>query len=199
MELFGPNSRMIEQFLSANWASNRTWQELAMFYRLDEYVGWFPKSLRDGDDVENRDKFWADIWEAWWACCFSEREIWGDDVDDLDSFLRRLIELKYWTLVKRYSTKLEFDQESSIHHHVNVDQSEQVHIDEVWTTHADIRQCLGPVLDDQTKDFLGYLGTLGPDISSYSQEWDVAVSIALFYSKHGCKGTFAKSFSTKIV
>ena len=197
--LFGPNSRLIGQFLSSDWLSNETWQELAMFYRLDEYVGWFPKSLRDGDDVDNSNKFWADVWEAWWACCFSEREIWGDDVDDLVSCLRRLIELKYWTLVKKYSTNLGIDRESSIHHRMNIDQNEQVHTEEVWTTNADIRQCVGSVLKDKNKEFLGYLGILGSDILSYSEEIDIAISSALFYAKHGYKGIFSKDFSTKVI
>jgi hypothetical protein len=108
--------------------------------------------------------------------------------------------LKYWTLVKRYSTKLGFDRESSIHHHVNIDQNEEVHTEEVWTINADIRQCLGSVLkDEKHKESLGYLSTLGSDISSYSEERDVAISTASFYAKHGYKGTFAKSISTKIV
>ena len=35
------------------------------------------------------------------------------------------MELKYWGLMGRYSTKLGVDQEESpIHHHLNIDQSE---------------------------------------------------------------------------
>lgn len=102
-----------------------------MFYRLDECVGWIPKSLRDGNKNEGKDKFWVDIWEAWWACLFFEREIWGDDVEDLVSFLKRMIELKYWGLVEKYSTNRRVDQGVWIDHNVNIDNVQQVPVREV--------------------------------------------------------------------
>jgi hypothetical protein len=163
-----------------------------MLYRLDEYVGWLPNSLRDGDDNKVRDKFWADIWEAWWACCFSEREIWGDDIDDLLSFLRRIIELKYWGLLERYSTDRHPNQEEeSIHHSVNVDEHEKVNIREVWSNDDNICEWLRPAVAAKEKEFLGYLATLGSDISIYDEDPEVAISTALLYSKYGHKGDIA--------
>jgi hypothetical protein len=39
LEAFGPDSRIMAQRVYQDFASNTTWQELAMLYRLDEYVG----------------------------------------------------------------------------------------------------------------------------------------------------------------
>ena len=53
------------------------------------------------------------------------------------------MELKYWGLMGRYSTKLGVDQEESpIHHHLNVDQSEQVHVRQVLRTDDIFVNCL---------------------------------------------------------
>ena len=189
LEVFG-DCRMIEQRVCDDWLSNATWNELAMLYRLDEYVGWFPKSLRGGGHSGDRDKFWADIWEAWWACCFSEREIWGDNIDDLISFLRRIIELKYWGLVERYSTcKQPYQEESSIHRPVSDGENEQVPVREVQRGDNDICEWLGPASPKQKNEFLGYLATIPFDISIYSEDREIAVSIALLYSKYGYRDT----------
>ena len=198
---FHSNSILLELFEECpilhcvydDWLSNATWKELAMLYRLDEYVGWLPKSLRDAGHSKDKDKFWADIWEAWWACCFSEREIWGDDIDDLISFLRRIIELKYWGLVERYSGRKQPVQgESPIHHPVSDGENEQVHVREVQRGDDDICEWLGPALPDQKEDFLGYLATIAFDISVYSEDIEVAVSTALLYAKYGYRGTVSQ-------
>jgi hypothetical protein len=185
---FESENRMMSCIFS-DWTSNKTWQELAMFYRLDEYVGWFPKSLREGGDSKNRDKFWADIWEAWWACLFSEREMWGDGVDDLISFLRRIIELKYWRLLETYSSILQIQMEESTIYHINIDEDD---IREVRREDVDICEWLGPDLANNKTEFLGYLVPIGSDSSVYCEERQVAIQIAEFCSKHRCKGNFLK-------
>lgn len=44
-------------------------------------------------------KLWADIWEAYWACILSEREIWGEDVEDIKCIFRQLLLLKHRALL----------------------------------------------------------------------------------------------------
>lgn len=203
----GPKNRTLHQHVDANWNSNETWKELAMLYRLDEYVGWLPKTLRSGnidDDVKkkaelSRDKFWADIWEAWWACCFWERELWGDDIEDLLSCLRRIMELKYRGLVQGFSTRRIMDGPSN----KNTDRrstmsvvdvrSEQgiVDVKEIRRGDDAICEWLGTALPGKEKDFLGYLANLneelGGPISIFAFDKDVAVSTALAYAKFGYK------------
>ena len=84
-----------------------------MLYRLDEYVAWLPLGFRDPARSKKIDKFWADLWEAWWACLFWEREIWGDGVEDLISCLRRIMSLKYHGLIEMYCTQPSLDRETN--------------------------------------------------------------------------------------
>ena len=115
-ELFGVDNRDITQLVLADWNSNESWTELALLYKFEQYLIWIPKSVkqsiyeRNFGKVKKIDKFWADLWEAWWAAVFLEREMWDDNIDDLLSFLRRLIFLKYRPLVEHYSTVCSLDR-----------------------------------------------------------------------------------------
>jgi hypothetical protein len=190
--LFRPENRMLIQNIYEDWTSNASWQELAMIYRLDEYVGWLPNSLRELDHSPEIEKFWADLWEAWWASCFSEREFWDDDVDDLSCILRRIIEVKYRVLVERYSaTGVIIQTEPSIQNDNRMDEIEpsEVHVEEVWTSNDDIRAWWIPHLSGRDNMFLGYSAKIGSDISCFAQSLEDAVSSAASYFKYGYKGT----------
>ncbi len=193
-DIFGRQNRMIIQSIYADWTSNASWQELAMFYRLDEYVGWIPKTLHEGGKSKKRDKTWADIWEAWWACCFSEREVWGDDIDDLLCILRRIIELKYWGLVERYSATGEFIRSnSSFHGYTNVDESEKIEVQvrEVWTDDDDIHEWINQHSRADKREFLGHCATIGSEISCYAEDREDAISNVVYSHKYGHKGTYS--------
>ena len=49
------------------------------------------------------DKFWADLWEAYWGALFLEREMWNDDQEDLTACLRGLFCVRYPELIDNYA------------------------------------------------------------------------------------------------
>lgn len=218
-ELFGKNNREITQLVLADWKSNRSWTELALFYKFDQYITWLPKSVqksvyeRTFGDIKKIDKFWADLWEAWWAIVFLEREKWDDDIDDLKSIIRRLIFLKYRPLAEHYSTVLIMDRSTrtNIPSVITEDQISMIPID---VNNERIKICIkSKTKYDKDVVPFGYLATLSlpinpdPDsnvssqknsytISLFSSTQEMAKSKAFDYATKGWIGTnhFCRSF-----
>lgn len=87
----------------SDWISNKNWMLLAVSYRLDRYTGWAPRTfidlLNSGSDFsitlqthkekkpKGEIKYWGDIWEAWWASVILERELWNEDIEDIETIL----------------------------------------------------------------------------------------------------------------
>lgn len=177
---------MLRQQAHVNWTLNETGQELALLYRLNNYIGWFVQSPRKIKDAE---KFWADVWKAWWGGCFWEREIWGDDdIEDLLSCLRRIMALKYRGLVQRYSTDRRVARGvSSKREPMNID-SEYVVAREVRREDATICEWIGAPSGNNNCHILGYLATSRCGIEIFAVEESEAVSITVAYAKRGSNG-----------
>ena len=104
-EMLGTDNRYLANTILNHVESNETWRQLAIAYRLDIYVGSLPFGLSFKERINTKtDKFWADIWEAYWGGLFLERELWNESVDDLTSYLRSLLYLRYQPLINVYST-----------------------------------------------------------------------------------------------
>ena len=103
MIFFGFDNGELARNVVHDMQSNETMRQLAVAYRLDRYVGSFPGKLsfKKPPPTEKTkkkmkdEKFWADIWEAYWGALFLERQLWNDRVDDLLSFLQHFIHLRY--------------------------------------------------------------------------------------------------------
>jgi hypothetical protein len=97
--LLGRNNHPLTDHAYDYWISNDNWKVLAILYRLDLYLNWIPPSLdrirgtATSFESVTAQKFYADLWEAYWACLFFEREMWNDQIFDLLLFLRRLLQL----------------------------------------------------------------------------------------------------------
>lgn len=210
-ELFGRDNRGLTQLILDDWKSNDTWMELALSYKFEQYIIWIPKSVKEsihkGEMGKNKktDKFWADLWEAWWAGVFLEREMWGDDIDDLMSVLRRLMFLKYRQLAEHYSTACFLDRNQSNIPFIATD--DQVLVTDIHAKDERIKKYLGKTSSLYTNDLIpyGYLATLpipvdlipdsnvspGTDshnISVFSMKRDIAISKTLAYAREGYTG-----------
>jgi hypothetical protein len=84
-EFFGVDNLSLVNLLYARTVSNQTFKDLAITYRLDQCVG-----------VERAtyDKFWADLWEAYWGALFLERQLWNEGDEDLVRFIREMVFLR---------------------------------------------------------------------------------------------------------
>jgi hypothetical protein len=91
-QLFGPENKNLITLILHDWISNLNWMILAVSYRLDRYLGWFPKKYRKllspgsvlsenlikfkeykSQKFENGEiKYWIDIWEAYWGTLILE-------------------------------------------------------------------------------------------------------------------------------
>ena len=150
IDLLGEDNRTLCQSVHVHWTLNEASQDLALLYRLNKYIGWSSKSPRK---IHRAVKFWADGWKAWWGCCFWEREVWGDDVKDLLSCLRRIMALRYRGLVQRYSTNRRVNRGgSSKHDRMNI--VGETPAREVRREDATICEWLGPPSGDNKKIFL---------------------------------------------
>jgi hypothetical protein len=162
-----------------HWTLNATVQELAMLYRLDSYVGWFPESFKKTD----QDKFWVKIWKAWWACCLYERELWDDDIQDLICFLQRIMAIKYDGLVQRYSTYRRVQRGGP----TNVVDKDKLDVKEIRRKTPEICEWIGHINVDGD-EILGYLTTTPFSGSVYAVSETGVRSIASAYAQYGYKG-----------
>lgn len=111
------NRKLVKRILD-DWLSNDNWLSLAIVYRLDRFVG--PEFIREAikvneiifqvgkSQVGNKQKgkegyaslkALADLWEAYFAGLIEERELWLEDMDDIERFFRRLLIMKYQKLI----------------------------------------------------------------------------------------------------
>ena len=82
-EYFGPDNPRLVNMIHDHLVSNEVWKELAVAYKLPLYIG-VARTRYD-------DKWWADVWEAYWGALFIERQFWNDNEEDLTAVLRRLV------------------------------------------------------------------------------------------------------------
>lgn len=185
LELFGRINYQLYRFVHIHWSSDETIQELSILYRLNQYVGWSPTPLRT-IITKKGNNFWVDIWKVWWASCFREREIWGDDIEDLLSCLRRIITSKYRGLVQQFTTNYRLIQGDSSNETSVVAIK---HANEGIVLRGDDVICkwIGQS-PDRKATVLGYLSPIGIDIPIYAVEQGKAASAALVYAKRGFKG-----------
>lgn len=186
-DLLGQDNRALHNYVHVNWNSTSTTEELARLYRLNDYVNWCPKSPRQ---IKGAKKYWVDLWKAWWGACFWEREVWGDDVEDLLSCLRMIMEMKYRGLVQEYSTNRQVIRErSSDHDRMNVVGREQVVVRPVLRGNVEICGYLGPAAHDIKNIILGYVATNRDfaGISIYATDESRADSTFITYANRGFK------------
>ena len=103
-EFFGEDNSNLVNIIYEAATSNDSWRDCAIAYKLHMYVGVPPRSQRT-------DKFWADMWEAYWGALFIERKLWNDDEEDLISWLRVLLYLQLETLIEDFGVKPLFTSE----------------------------------------------------------------------------------------
>jgi len=87
-EFFGADNTALVNNVHDIVVSNDTCRNLAIAYDLHLYLGLPPRKKWN-------DKWWGDVWEAYWAALFIERKLWNDDDEELTSTLRRLIYLQF--------------------------------------------------------------------------------------------------------
>jgi hypothetical protein len=177
-EFFGDdNNKPLINIIVADWVSNRNWMMLAVSYRLDRYAGWaiknhrhllkagsnlsttlleYPKKDPDTGEI----KYWADLWEAWWACVFRERELWNEEIEDIKSIFRQLIFFKYQKILK-YST-WNWALKSSLGE-MNVAVAEDVTATKVVRSDPELEECLGPSTKQNKDNTFGYIAKLAKD------------------------------------
>jgi len=202
LELLGQGNIVLHPIVQYHWHSITTKQELSILYRLNQYVGWSPRPLRTVDTKE-KESFWIDIWKAWWACCFREREVWGDDIEDLLSCLRRIMALMYRRLVQQYATNnrvipgywsdrmsvagVKHANVSTVKRGDDVIRKSIGHENKTILEKGDdgIREWIEQVKE---KTILGYLAPTGIGIPIFSVDKDDAALTAFVFAKRGFKG-----------
>ena len=184
-DLLGQYNQALVQSVLSNWDSKETSEELTRLYRLDEYVSW---SHESPEEIKDPQSYRVGIWKAWWGCCFWEREVWSDYTGDLLSCLRNLITMKYGEIIQKYSTEREVFRECSSHHDPKTVVSlEQIVAKHVMRGDPDVCKYLGPARSTEKDLVLGYLATIGSDISIFETEKGRAESIASECAKRGFK------------
>jgi len=134
------------------------------------------------------EKFWADIWEAWWSGIYTERELWNESVGDVKAFFRRLMSLKYHMSIDLYSTIYQVDRSVQSHAFRKITR-DQIYATKVGTdTYIETSK---PV--KATKNHYGYITStsssdLNQNLSVYDVTEDGAISKALAYANSGYKG-----------
>src|SRR5438876_2871344 len=113
------------------------------------------------------EKFWADIWEAWWCAICTERELWHETLLDIHSYFRRLIILKYSDL---YSTVYRVDRtpfSENIRQPISRDQIQVTPL----AADANIRTSIAT--SNSPKSPYGYIASVPYDLGQFSSIYDV--------------------------
>lgn len=168
---------------------------IAVSYRLDRFAGWAPRTyinlLLNGDDLsstlrtykDNKPKgdmkYWADLWEAWWACIMFERQLWNEDTRDVEAILQTLILKKYQKLMEFSTCISTMEAERSGTEGLKINKKD-VEIIKITRSHPVLEECLGPS-DEIKKDyFLGYLAKFTfPDAERYLTSYALTENDAL--------------------
>jgi dsRNA-specific ribonuclease len=205
-EFFGEdNNKNLLNIIAADWVSNRNWMMLAVSYRLDRYAGWaiknhrqllkagsnlsmtlleYPKKEHDTGEI----KYWADLWEAWWACVFRERELWNEDIDDIKSIFRQLIFFKYQKILK-YST-WNWALKSSLGQLNVAVAKDDVTVTKVVRSDPEMEECLGPSTEQTKVNTFGYIAKLAihkdtRDVTVFAASKDDAVEKIIEFANSG--------------
>lgn len=96
-EYFGSDNIGLVNNIYDTVLSNDTCRDFAIAYDLHLYLG-LPQRTRW------RDKWWGDVWEAYWAALFIERKLWNDDDEELTNTLRGLIYLQFEDVFRELGT-----------------------------------------------------------------------------------------------
>ena len=200
-ELLGVDNRLLIEAVAAHWNSNGSWLELTLAYGIDRYVGWRPRGypVNGCDPSKGLNKFWADIWEAYWEIIFRERELWNEGIDDLLSVLRLLMFRKYSTIIENYSTiYLDDINPASLCLPSTPATRDGILYKTVDRHDPHVVDCLGPAPLQMDDYHYGHLATVtAPSIgvgdttqavSIYAISKETAGSRALFHLNSGCKG-----------
>ena len=172
-----------------------------MAYGIDRYVGWRPRSdpVNGCDPSKGQNKFWSDIWEAFWGVIFHEREVWNEDIEDILSILRHLIFRKYSAVIEKYSTIYvrDVNPENMLSRFIDTDHAD-ISVKGIDRDDPYVTECLGPGFAGDEECNYGYLATAallsnsssdtGTRVSIYAVHKETAISRALFYLNFGCKG-----------
>jgi hypothetical protein len=170
-EFFGEEHKVIQWALEST-VSNDNWKNLSDAYKLDRYVR---SGRRDRFDRfwDNLDKFWGDVWEAWWGALFLERKLWNDNEDDLVSCLRILVWLQHYDLIRNYGKEPLFGDVRP--------QNLQSLTPKVEIYTEEVRRL--PISQQYMQgNLLGYRAKINPtsphyiDVSMYSQDKERAIS-----------------------
>jgi len=138
--------------MSMEWQTNANFRFLSAAYQLHQYTGWHPEKL--GDPGRDKEKFWADVWEAWWGAAWLERDLWSEGFEDLQSIQHHLIYLCRKRVFDTYSLDYIFD--SSINHENKevLEENPDIDIKEVMPSDSDVRMYLEGVQGTSTIGFL---------------------------------------------
>jgi hypothetical protein len=213
-QLFGFNNKRLCEVIFSDWVSNKNWMLLAVSYRLDRYAGWVPRNyfnlLHDGQDLsitlrtyksrkpKGDMKYWADLWEAWWACIIFERQLWNEDTRDIEAILQTLILKKYQRLMEFSTCIRTVEAQRSETERLKINKND-VEITRINRSHPVLDECLGPSDEVREELVLGYLAKLTiPEteryLTSYALTENDAVKSILELAESGHSRSFPLRF-----
>jgi hypothetical protein len=227
-DLFGQDNRSLRSRISGDWVSNGNWTILALLYRLDRLVGWWPKTSHHFHKEGNlgakkntkatleADKYFADLWEAFWCAVLTERELWNQDqhpIEDLRKVTRDLMYRRYRPIIDSYSTNFVVPKDTTTSPAIISTTSRQISAPQIVATVKDVTLKVITTKDDKIheslgqvrEEVLGYVATIfdttGPtttstthntsprpaSISIYAATPEEATSKALQWTNMGVK------------
>ena len=187
-EYFGASNGKLINLILDLVTSNETWRHFAIAYEMDRYVVGQQRN-------KFTDKFWADMWEAYWGALFIERRLWNEDDEDLVSVLRVLLYFRIGALLPEFGVDPFFISETvpNIPLIIPKDDIETV----VVTDHPSLD--LSPEVKKHVGD-LGYRAKIKStsshkvDICIFSETKDDAISNLILYCSAPWS-TYSLSFS----
>jgi len=162
-EIFGTSNGKLVNLILDETTSNDTWRHFAIAYHLDRYVAAEQRN-------KQTDKFWADIWEAYWGALFLERQLWNEDDTDLVRCLRVLVHLRHDVLIREFGMVPYFRSDLVQNFPQFISQTD---IDTVLV--KDHPALKIPPDFIERKDFFGYRATIKSSSNHYRDYRDVRV------------------------